>query len=307
MKFEKPYKSVVDQLNRLKEKAMIIDIDVNKAIDVLSSITYYRFAGYALPFLDKKDDVYTNSVRFSDILALYRFDAALREKFSEALCAVEVTLRTNFANEFASKYGPLGYLESDNFVDEKRHAVALSKMIAEFERSKQPCAAHFKALYDNPPIWAVCDVITFGAISTFVKLLKKDDQNAISSHYGMRGDVFASYMQHMTVIRNLCAHHCRLFDFPYSNLKAPPQEYIFRPLNAWKKARLQIRADRPLLYQAALIYHLLSATTKDVFDREVWKRELCDLMEALPNGIVRRVRGYIDFPTDAINSPLWSA
>lgn len=307
MKFVKPYKSVDAQLNRLKEKAMIIDIDADKAIDILSSITYYRFAGYALPFLDKKSDVYTNSVLFSDVLALYRFDASLREKFTEALCAIEVTLRTNLANEFASKYGPLGYLESSNFVNEDRHASALSKIVAEFDRSKQPCAAHFKALYDNPPIWAVCDVITFGAISTLVKLLKKEDQNAISSHYGMRGDVFASYMQHMTVLRNLCAHHCRLFDFPYSNLKVPPQEYIFRPLIAWKKARLPIRADRPLLYQSALIYHLLSATAKDVFDRDVWKRELCDMMNTLPSGIVRRVRGYIDFPEDAVNSPLWNA
>lgn len=305
MKFEKPYKTVEAQLDRLREKAMIIDVTREEALAVLSSITYYRFSGYALPFLDKDTDVYTDKVKFSDIFALYRFDAELRDHFSDALCAIEVTLRAILSNEFAALYGPLGYLDADNFDDKKGHASTIVKLTNEFNRSKQPCAAHFRAVYDNPPIWAICDVMTFGSISMLLKILKKADQNAVSTHYGMRGDILASYMQHATVLRNLCAHHCRLIDFPYSNLKVPPQEYIFRPLNVWKKTGVEVRKDRPLLYQAALIYHLLAPTSKKILDRDKWKDDLCKMFNRLPQSIARRVRCYIDFPEDAANSPLW--
>ena len=138
-----------------------------------------------------------------------------------------------------------------------------------------------------------------------LKVMTREDQNLISTHYGMRGDSLASYMQHATVLRNLCAHHYRVFDFPYSRLKAPPREYLFRPLNEWRLACLSIRSDRPLLYQAALIYRLLRPTSEILFSRDEWRSRICRHFGTLPPVIARRVRGYIDFPEDAETSPLW--
>ena len=284
---------------------MVIDLPREQALAALDSITYYRFTGYALAFLDKTTDCYTDSLAFSDILALYQFDAGLREMLSDALCAIEIAFRTIVSNEFAAKYGPLAYLDASNFALPSIHQKALAKIMAEFARSKQPCAEHFRATYDAPPLWALADVTTFGSMSLLLKGMKREDQNAISSHYGMRGDSLASYMQHATVLRNLCAHHCRVFDFPYSRLKVPPQEYLFRPLNEWRKAGVKIRTDRPLLYQAALVYRLLKPTAKLVFDREVWRTKICAHSRTLPPALESRVRGYIDFPTSAETSALW--
>jgi len=305
MIFAKPYNSVADQLQRLESKGLVVDLPADEALDVLSSVTYYRFSGYALAFLDRQTDAYTNSLKFSEVLALYRFDAALREMMTSALCAVEVTLRTVVSNEFSAKYGPLGYLDGQNFAKAKDHAATLAKIQSEFNRSKQPCAAHFRQTYDDPPLWALADVTTFGSISMLLKEMTRPDQNAVSTHYGMRGDILASYLQHATVLRNLCAHHCRLFDFPYGKLKVPPKEYIFRPLNEWVKSALPIRKDRPFLYQAALVYRLLRPTASSVFDRDFWRQQICDHFDTLPATIVNRVKGYVDFPADADASPLW--
>ena len=76
MQFLKPYKSIADQLARMEERRMIVDLPREQALATLDSITYYRFTGYALAFLDKATDCYTDSLTFSDILALYQFDAA---------------------------------------------------------------------------------------------------------------------------------------------------------------------------------------------------------------------------------------
>ena len=100
--------------------------------------------------------------------------------------------------------------------------------------------------------------------------------------------------------------HCRIFDFPYSKLKAPPQEFIFAPLKTWIRNGLAIRADRPLIYQLALIYHLLKPTDPKVFDRTEWKKTICEHFGTLPSTIENRVRGYVEFEKDAVNSPLWT-
>lgn len=235
--FAKPYRGVGEQVQQFADRGMVIDISVDEAAAVLRSVTYYRFSGYALPFRDVASGSYTGDLKFSDVVALYRFDCRLRELVGNALGAVEVT--------------------------------------------------------------------TFGSASNLLKELKREDQNAVSTHYGLRGDFLASYMHHATVLRNLCAHHCRVFDFPYSKLKTPPQEFIFAPLKTWVKAGLAIRTDRPLIYQLALIYHLLKPTDRKVFDREAWKGDICSHFNTLPPTIENRVRGYVEFPKDAESSPLW--
>lgn len=303
--FAKLYKSVGEQVQQFAKRGMVIDIPDNEAAEVLRSITYYRFSGYALPFRDTVSDMYTNGLKFSDVIALYQFDSRLRELVGNALGAVEVTLRTILADEFSSKYGPLGYLDAANFEPNSGYETTIAIVEREFGRSKQPCAEHFKTAYMKPPFWAVVDVTTFGSVSNLLKELKRADQNAVSMHYGLRGDYLASYMHHATVLRNLCAHHCRVYDFPYSKLKTPPQEFVFAPLRAWIRSGLAIRTDRPLLYQLALIYHLLKPTDSKVFDRDMWKKSICEHFGSLPLSIENRVRGYVEFEKNAASSPLW--
>ena len=113
--FAKPYRDVGEQVQQFADRGMVIDIPVDEAAAVLRSVTYYRFSGYALPFRDVATGSYTGDLTFSDVVALYRFDCRLRELVGNALGAVEVTLRTILADEFSSKYGPLGYLDAANF------------------------------------------------------------------------------------------------------------------------------------------------------------------------------------------------
>ena len=45
----KPPMSYEEQLNKLIEHGIVVD-DRNRAIDILKSVNYYRFTGYALQF-----------------------------------------------------------------------------------------------------------------------------------------------------------------------------------------------------------------------------------------------------------------
>ena len=77
--FAKPYKGVGEQVQQFADRGLVIDIPAEEAAEVLRSVTYYRFSGYALPFRDATSGNYTGDLKFSDVVALYRFDCRLRE------------------------------------------------------------------------------------------------------------------------------------------------------------------------------------------------------------------------------------
>ena len=79
-------------------------------------MNYYRLSAYSLTL--RKDDVFYPGVSIEDIVALYDFDAKLRSIIFEYSSKVETTLRAYIAYYHAQKYGPLGYLNNQNFDNE---------------------------------------------------------------------------------------------------------------------------------------------------------------------------------------------
>lgn len=73
---------------------------------------------------------------------------------------------------------------------------------------------HNKAKYGLPvAIWVACEVWDFGCMSTLFAGLKTADQDAIAQSYGVSdGRVFASWLRGLNYLRNVCAHHSRLWN-----------------------------------------------------------------------------------------------
>ena len=64
-----------------------------------------------------------------------------------------------------------------------------------------------------PPVWAVCEVMSLGLLSRWYANLKPmATRTAIASVYGLDQRVFESWLHHLTLIRNACAHHSRLWN-----------------------------------------------------------------------------------------------
>ena len=292
-KYSKPFLDVDQQIALFAARGLEIDVPLESAVSYLSTVNYYRFTGYSIPFqIDR--ETFKKDTKFSDIQAVYSFDRALRTIVFSAAEAVELTFRTILAREFARKYGPLGYLDLANFPHSQHHAECLKRLEKEFERSNALCAAHFKANYDKPPLWALVEVASFGTLVRFFKILERYDQNIVSSVYSMRGDILASYMQHVSVLRNMCAHHARLYDQRF---------YSFKPLKEWKP--LNVQDTRAFFYHCALLYRLMSPTDSACFDRNVWKKELCAFLDKMPVSPACDPHRCTAVPPSPINSPLW--
>ena len=292
--YQKPFRTVAEQVALLEGRGLMMDVDPAEFAAFLRSVNYYRFTGYAIPFQTDREH-FAKGAKVSDILALYAYDRKLRDLLFEALEVIELTFRTVFAHEAARAHGPLGYLDAANFTDASKHGKAVVRLQDEIDRSKEQCILHFKKNYQNPPVWSIVEIASFGALVHFFRMMCETDQNRVATAYGMKGNYAASYTQHLCVLRNLCAHHGRLYDHQW--------DYRFSPLVEW--AGLPIPKWRPFFYQCALVYRFLAPTEKVAFDREGWKARLTKLMDETPTNPVFDARARAAIPSDPFNSPYW--
>ena len=64
-----------------------------------------------------------------------------------------------------------------------------------------------------PPLWVVCEIMSLGHLSTFYQNIKRPhDRNLIAKEYCLDEKVLTSFLHHLSHVRNLCAHHSRIWN-----------------------------------------------------------------------------------------------
>ncbi|MCL3881904.1 Abi family protein [Marivita sp. GX14005] len=230
MKFEKPSTSIPDQIKLLKNRGMVVDDDA-RAQHYLRFISYYRLRAYWLPFevpaKENGQHAFQDGTNFEDVLTLYIFDRELRLLVLDAIERVEVALRAQWAHYMAMAHGPHGYLDQGLYHRKDRHAKAVTTLTEEFKRSRETFAEHYRRTYTSPnlpPIWMAAETISFGQLSKWIfNLERRADRNAIAKPFGLDERVLTSFCHHMSYIRNICAHHGRLWNKRFTVTMATPK------------------------------------------------------------------------------------
>ncbi len=212
--YKKTWKSHQEQIQLLQSRGMII-ANTDAAIDFLRHIGYYRFSGFCLAFESSRHQ-FLPGITFEDVQVAYNFDCDLRDLVTEALEIVELDFRSSVAHHFGQKHGPFGHTEPRNFISKfHRYQAWMGRLQKEADRSNELFAKHFKENYcefPNLPIWVINEIMSFGAMSQMCKYMHKEDQKALAHQYRLQPKVFASWTHHLVYVRNLCAHHSRLWD-----------------------------------------------------------------------------------------------
>jgi abortive infection bacteriophage resistance protein len=71
---------------------------------------------------------------------------------------------------------------------------------------------HYMSNYGYIPLWILVKVLSFGIVSELYTILKEEDQESISSFYGIDPSTLAIYLSVLSNYRNLCAHEDILYD-----------------------------------------------------------------------------------------------
>ncbi len=232
---------------------------------------------------------------FEDLWSLYHFDRTLRKLISEAVECVEISVRARWAYVLSHAHGPQAYEHVPVFSNPQRHTDALCRLDEELARSKEDFVIHYRTKYGmvRPPIWAVCEVMSFGLLSRFYENIKRDsERKRISGTYSLSPDNLESLLQHCAYVRNLAAHHSRL----------------------WNR-RFTITVQLPRSSPAAVIPNLNPSENRRLYNTLLLLMRMIAVIEpkaTWPQRLLRHVNSLnpkftpqMGFPADWQERPLW--
>ncbi|MGP1568157.1 MAG: Abi family protein [Peptoanaerobacter stomatis] len=234
---KKVFSNVGEQINILKSKNLTIK-DEQKAVETLVRSNYYVVInGYRTPFLlDRKagdKSKYITGSAFEEIYSLYMFDRSIRIIFLKYILIMEQNLKSAISYEFSKIYGSENYLRYSNFAceDEKNTKEiffligslhnALSKAIG-----KNEYITYNIEKYNNVPFWILANILTFGGIINFYKLMKDEEKQYIARKYfRVKVHELETYMELLNAYRNICAHDERLYNVKAAKFSIAHNEY----------------------------------------------------------------------------------
>ena len=222
--YQKPWLSYADQVAKLVSRGLTVS-EPAAAERFLTHVNYYRFSGYSLAF-EQPRHTFLSGVTFDDVAGAYEFDVTLRDLLTEALEVIEIDVRAFLAHHFGQRHGAFGHTDSANFFGKFNHADLMVRLHEEADRSSELFINHFRntyAEYPDLPVWMLTEVISFGTLTRMFRGMQRRDQQVVSSRYSLQAVAFGTILLHLVYVRNLCAHHSRLWDRVWSIKPAFPR------------------------------------------------------------------------------------
>jgi len=236
MIYKKKALTYEDQLQQLKNRGLIINNDA-KVLKYLQNISYYRLEGYWWPLqADKETHQFKPKSSFKQVIDLYNFDTELRMLIFSVIEKIEISLRTKLIYHMSHAYGPWWFQDTTLFKDTPALIKTLEKLREEVERSKETYMKEHRRKYKDdkryPPAWKTLELTSFGGLSKLYGNIKNTIpvKDAIAQEFGAVNHTFIpSWLQAISQIRNICAHHGRLWN---KNLPASVK-LLPNPPNSW--------------------------------------------------------------------------
>ncbi|WP_157285313.1 Abi family protein [Bradyrhizobium yuanmingense] len=285
----------------------------------LNKIGYYRLSGYWYPYRKSKrvgpstivEDQFRDQTKFSEIVDLYVFDKKLRLLMLDVIERIEIALRVQITLQLG-KHGSLAHRDRaalhPNFSirpspksGEIEHEKWLRRHDEAFQRSREEFAKHFKTKYagEQPPIWIAAELWDFGAMSFLFSGMKKADQLEVARTFGVGSwEVMTSWLHHINVARNICAHHSRFWNKPNTARPVWPSAADCPDLG---HIEFNTTAKTRVYGLACLSAHLL----RSINPNSEWPKRFKEVIGQFPKSKVVSLKAA-GFPDDWEKANLWA-
>lgn len=298
--FRKPAKSVEDLIDLCCERNLQID-DRGDARKHFLSKGYYRLSGYMIPFQSGSNEgnhTFDDGTKIEHIIALYEFDQSLRYMLVNELEKIEIYTRAAISDTMSLAQHPFWFMDTSNF----RDLNVQTNLIENLDKEKEIfmddnrdsnhlfLTKYFEKYTDppHPPSWMVFEILTFGTISRIFLGLIADNQQKIAERFGLHRRMLASWLHSMSVLRNYCAHHSRLWNRIFG---VPP-----RPDTQNLEEHFQ-QIDK--FYAQAVVIKILLDQTEGSSEFTTNLKQLFANYKSIP-------KERMGFPVDWENSNIWT-
>ena len=280
--------------------------DRNHAVAILKAVGYYRLTGYLYPFRESEQYVddddrtrtrvlggYRADTRLDHAEAIIDFDRQLRMLVMDGVERIEVAARMQmgyvlgrtspFAHEdplcFTEAFVKAGTDPESGDPVPSSHEKWLKRTGERRAKSDEQFVAHFREKYDDRmPVWALTELLELGQLSVLYRGLRQQDAEEIALAFGApTKKLMVSWLASLNYVRNVAAHHARLFNRKLQHAPARPkvgQVPVLDHLRDEQTAKGVFGTYNAL----AVIAYLLPSVEPD----SDWHRRLATLLHEFP-------------------------
>lgn len=302
MKCDYLLESITDQISKLRSRGMSVDNATAKYY--LSSISFQRLEAYIVPLkrIETSNNKDLADLNFDDVISLYKFDRKLRLIFLNAVEWIEVSLRTQWSLYMTKNDNDFEYLNEKNYHNKGKFENDIKRLLSEYMRAKDDDVRRYQREnnYSLPPAHMAAEIMSFGLLSFLVNNSKVDhNQQTISNFFGFDShSVFSSIIQHIRYVRNISAHHGRLWNRRFVTTMIVPKKPdclvdSLHLVDSSNKKSSQIN----FLYNSLVVVNYI---LRVIMPESEWKDELMKVLEASPVPLTE-----MGFPEDWKERPVW--
>ena len=281
----KPFKTIDEQIKILKDrKLQIKDEDIEKTRNFLINNNYYRVSGYSLTL--RKNDVFFDNVSIENIIQIYETDKRMRHLILLTTELVETRLKSLIAYYHSEEYGPLGYLDINNFncLDSNKVDMTVVNNYLQISRKadQQQNLSYDSELFikhhkDNKngelPFWVYVELLTISDVSKLYTILDENIQKSIAIQLGFKSNNANKIIQNLlhctSILRNICAHGGRLYN----------RLFIRKPRLSNKDKKILRIENGQNVFNKLFSYVLVLKSLTQQNDFNVVKAQLIDLCD----------------------------
>lgn len=213
----KPYKTIDEQISILEDRGLHIE-NIDYVKECLTNLNYYRISGYTLTL--RKNDKFYKDITFEDVMQIYNFDKELKLIVLKYLEDIELSLRTHIGyvlgRQDTEESTELSYMKIENYVSKEHHDEIMEELqYAIGDNRNEAFIKHHQTKYHGRlPVWAMVETLSFGVLSRFFSSLDQNIKKEICDKYyhGIRPQRIENMIEGLVVLRNICAHHSRLYN-----------------------------------------------------------------------------------------------
>lgn len=295
MQYSKPPLTIEQQVAQLLARGMSGTKET--MIDRLAVVNYYRLSAYWYPFRDRQGDRFREGTSFDTVWNRYAFDRQLRLLLMDAIERIEIAVRTGLAYHHSHAFGAFGWAtnaQSLPGLDAEDLGKFYHSVDEDYAKSNESFCQHFRRKYgtehERLPTWMVTEVMTFGRVLTFFRGSPIEVQDNVANKFRTARSVFKSWLFSLNAIRNICAHHSRVWNRELGMKPKIPDSL------AWQ-APCRILPNRVFGILSICNYCL-----KLIAPQTRWQSRLEDLLSRFP-AIPTADMG---FPENWKESPIWN-
>ena len=295
-RYTKTYLPPSQLVTLLKSRGLHIEDDA-RTENYIRRIGYYRFSAYLYPLLalPKENHVFKPETAFNQALDMYRFDRHLRLLMFNEIEKIEVAVRSAIVNITSRETGnPFWMTDPACFYDANTFVKTKQLIDAELVKSREDFIEHFRNTYSDPypPAWMLAEILPLGVLTRIYNNIKSNQiRKKIAQEFSLGIPVFNSWMTIITVARNNCGHHARVWNRTFA-LQVLTQRRMTRP---WISISVN---QRKVYFSLCIIKYFLNV----ISPQNDMQAKIDALLAAYPSIDV----AAMGIPRGWENEPLWN-